>query len=96
MSILTDEELITFLQIQIFLEEDFTEGAFRASLLKKYISLSAWVDDEDIPRMQALIGIVPVVPRKAKCTKCKHTQISIDLICNRCYSMCLQLHEGLK
>lgn len=96
MSILTDEDLITLLQIKIFLDEDFTDSTFRATLLKKYIALNQWVDAEDFIRIQELTQVVPIRPRSTRCTKCKHTQISIDLICNRCYSTCLQLYEGLK
>lgn len=96
MSILTDEDLITFLQIKIFLDEDFTDSAFRATLLKKYITMNQWIDADDLIRMQALVGAVPIKPRRTICTSCKHSQISVDLICNRCYNTCIQLYEGTK
>lgn len=94
MSILTDEDLITLMQIKIFLDEDLTDSAFRASLLKKYVTLSQWVDLEDLNRMQQLSGVVPIVPRLCKCTSCKKSQMSIDLICNVCYSVMIQILEG--
>jgi hypothetical protein len=94
MSMLTDEDLITLMQLKIFLEEDLTDTAFRASLLERYIALSQWVDLEDLKRMQELAGVVPIVPRLCKCTNCKKSQISIDLICNSCYSVMIQILEG--
>jgi hypothetical protein len=94
MSILTDDELITLMQLKVFLEEDLTDSAFRASLLERYLSLSQWVDLEDLIRMQHLTGVVPVVPRLCKCTNCKKSQKSIDLICNSCYSIMVQIIEG--
>jgi hypothetical protein len=96
MSMLTDEDLITLMQLKIFLDEDMTDSAFRASLLSKYISLSQWLDLEDINRMQYLTGLVPVVPRLCKCTNCKKSQKSIDLICDSCYSIMVQVIEGGK
>jgi hypothetical protein len=91
MSLLTDDDLITFLQIKVFLDEDFTDSAFRAKLLKKYITLNQWIDSEDLTRMSDLVGAVTIQPRKSKCTKCRKSQITIDLICNTCYSTCIQL-----
>ena len=94
MSILTDEELITLMQLKIFLDEDITDSAFRASILDRYISLSQLVDLEDLIRMQRLTGVVPIVPRLSKCTNCKKSQKSIDLICNSCYCVMIQILEG--
>lgn len=94
MSILTDEDLITLMQLKIFLEEDLTDTAFRAAILERYITLSQWVDLEDLVRMQRLTGVVPIVPRLCKCTNCKKSQKSIDLICNSCYSVMIQIIEG--
>jgi hypothetical protein len=94
MSILTDDDLITLMQIKIFLDEDLTDSAFRASLLKRYITLSRWLDAEDLVRMQRLAGVVPIVPRLCKCTNCKKSQVSIDLICGSCYSVMIQILEG--
>lgn len=94
MSILTDDDLITLMQLKIFLDEDLTDSAFRATLLKKYIALSQWMDAEDLVRMQRLAGIVPIVPRLCKCTNCKKSQMSIDLICDSCYSIMIQILEG--
>jgi hypothetical protein len=94
MSILTDDDLITLMQIKIFLDEDLTDSAFRATLLKRYVTLSQWLDAEDLVRMQRLAGVVPIVPRLCKCTNCKKSQVSIDLICSSCYSVMIQILEG--
>lgn len=91
MSILTDEDLVTLLQIEILLKEDKTDSAFRKAMLAKYKSLYQWLDGTDIARMETLGIAVPIKSRLSKCTKCKNTQKSIDLICNKCYSICLQL-----
>lgn len=91
MSILTDEDLITMLQIEILLKEDTAQTPFRAAMLKKYNSLYQWLDGLDIARMETLGLIVPIRPRLSICTKCKNKQYSIDLICERCYSIALQL-----
>ena len=94
MSILTDEDLITYLQIEILLAEDNTDTVFRRAMLKKYNAMQGWLDEDDIIRMAALGFVVPIKARTSKCTKCKNTQKSIDLICNKCYSITLQLLEG--
>jgi hypothetical protein len=94
MSILTDEDLITFLQLEILLAEDKTDTVFRQAMLKKYNAMYQWIDGTDIARMETLGFVVPIKARTSKCTKCKNTQKSIDLICNKCYGITLQLHEG--
>lgn len=91
MSILTDEDLITMLQIEILLEQDRTDSVFRQAMLKKYQSLYQWLDGVDIARMETLGLVVPIKNRLSKCTKCKNTQYSVDLICNKCYAICLQV-----
>jgi hypothetical protein len=93
MSFLTDEDLIEMLQIQILLSED-SSPVFRERLIKRYQSLQNWVDEKDVIRMGELFSVIPIKPKISKCTSCKKTQKSIDLVCNSCYSLCLQLHEG--
>jgi len=94
MSILTDEDLVEMLQIELLLKEDNSPSPFRDKLLKKYNSLQNWVDTEDIIRMQRLFNIIPIKPRYSKCTNCKKSQHTVDFICESCYSICLQLYEG--
>jgi hypothetical protein len=94
MSFLSDEDLIELLQIELLLEEDNSPSIFRDKLLRRHASLSGWVDQQDIDRMQYLFNIVPIKPRLSKCTNCKKSQKSIDFICDSCYSICLQLYEG--
>jgi hypothetical protein len=94
MSILSDEDIITMLQIEVLLKEDATDTPFRRAMLKKYNALRSWADDQDILRMQELGLAVPIKPRFSKCTKCKKSQISVDLICNHCYNLTLQLLEA--
>lgn len=94
MSILTDEDLIEMLQIKFLLEDDITPSYFRNRLLERYTFLNSWIDEYDVNRINQLFHSVPFKPRLSKCTNCKKTQSSFDLVCESCYSTCLQLHEG--
>jgi hypothetical protein len=94
MSILTDEDLIEMLQIELLLNEDSNPSPFRDKLLKRYKSIQGWLDNDDIFRMRELFNVVPVKPRFSKCTSCKKSQHTVDFICESCYSICLQLYEG--